>query len=57
MSLLLHSQLGELLSASVGAGKLQLISLLVEGRCSGLAAGPFHAEADVTWHLLPIRCE
>ncbi|XP_042684153.1 uncharacterized protein LOC122165340 [Centrocercus urophasianus] len=30
MSLLLHSQLGELLSASVGAGKLQLISLLVE---------------------------
>ncbi|XP_021248412.1 uncharacterized protein LOC110396860 [Numida meleagris] len=30
MSLLLRSQLGELLSASVGAGKLQLVSLLVE---------------------------
>ncbi|XP_015712083.2 uncharacterized protein LOC107310709 [Coturnix japonica] len=29
-SLLLHSQLGELLSAPVGAGKLQLVSLLVE---------------------------
>ncbi|XP_031454950.1 uncharacterized protein LOC116232600 isoform X2 [Phasianus colchicus] len=30
MSLLLRSQLGELLGASVGAGKLQLVSLLVE---------------------------
>ncbi|NXL91377.1 AGRE2 protein, partial [Alectura lathami] len=30
MSLLLRSQLGELLGASVGVGKLQLVSLLVE---------------------------
>lgn len=57
MSLLLRSQLGELLSASVGAEKLQLVSLLVEGGCSGLVAGPCHAEPDVTWHLFPIRCE
>jgi len=57
MSLLLRSQLGELLSASVGAEKLQLVSLLVEGGCSGLAAGPFRVEPDVTWHLFPIRCE
>lgn len=47
MSLLLHSQLEELLRASVGVEKLQLVSLLVEGGCLGLAAGPSCAKPRV----------
>lgn len=47
MSLLLHSQLEELLGASVGVEKLQLVSLLVEGGCLGLAAGPSCAKPRV----------
>lgn len=48
MSLLLHSQLEELLGASVGVEKLQLVSLLVEGSCLGLAAEPLCAQPGVT---------
>lgn len=60
MSLLLHSQLEELLGTSVGMKKLQLVSLLVEGGCFTFLCGkPFHVTSDSTYgtYFPCCRCE
>lgn len=50
MSLLLHSQLEELLGSSAGAEKLHLVSLFVEGGCfTSLWGKPFYAKPDLTY--------
>lgn len=50
VSLLLRSQLEELLGTSVGVEKLQLVSLLVEGGCFTFLWGkPFYAKPGSTY--------
>lgn len=50
VSLLLRSQLEELLGTSVGVEKLQLISLFVKGGCFTFLWGkPFYAKPDLTY--------
>lgn len=50
VSLLLRSQLEELLGTSAGVEKLQLISLFVKGGCFTFLWGkPFYAKPDLTY--------
>lgn len=52
MSLLLRSQLEELVGASVGVEKLQLVSLFVEGGCfTFLQDRPFYAKPDSAYSI------